>query len=264
MTKQKMLKIVTAAAAAVPMANFAYGCAAVGAAQKFIDGSRCKPGPVAYVVSDVSASTATLRVRGGLYEQGLDKVIVRTAEDCGELFAAPLLDGNAIGNRSGWTIDGRSFRNIAVGGNKQLSSAARGKLAKKELLPKVRTLLTTTQTNGSDALGAMQRVAMAAATEAKGRSKKLFMFFDGALNLPGRYSVYETPIDTAKRRAKFIARLRADSELPQLRGFDVYLIGLGVGISNRTTAKGVIALWQELIPLTGGRLVSTDVTPRFT
>ena len=38
----------------------------------------------------------------------------------------------------------------------------------------------------------------------------------------------------------------------------MYLAGLGLGISNRETAKAVIRFWKELVPLTGAKLRSTD------
>ena len=43
----------------------------------------------------------------------------------------------------------------------------------------------------------------------------------------------------------------------------MYLAGLGLGISNRETAKAVIRFWKELVPLTGAKLRSTDASLRF-
>ena len=53
------------------------------------------------------------------------------------------------------------------------------------------------------------------------------------------------------------------AKLPKLAGFDVYLAGLGLGISNRETAKAMIRFWKELVPLTGAKLRSTDASLRF-
>ena len=167
-------------------------------------------------ITDVSDST---KVRpDGLYEDGVEKLIAETAKGCGELYAAPLVDGNAIGNTAGWTIDGRTFREITLGGNSELGAAAREKKATEELSPKVRTLLTTKSTNGSDALGAMRRVALAADSTADGRRKKLVVFFDGVLYLPGHYSLYKTPIDTPERLKKLIDRPQAGRRDPRPRG----------------------------------------------
>lgn len=250
-------------AVAVAVAIALAGCEPVTEAETFINGEPCKPGAAVYAITDVSGSTAALRQPGGLYEAGVKKVIAETAKTCSTLFAAPLVDGNAIGNPVGWVIDDKTFRQITLGGNDELGVAARQKAAMDTLGPKVRTLLTTKTTNGSDGLGAMRRVALAAASIAAGRPKRLVMFFDGVLNLRGQYSLYETPINTPARRKKFINRLKRADEIPTLTNFDVYLAGLGVGVSNRETAKAVIRLWQELVPLTGARLRSTDASLRF-
>lgn len=263
MSKQTTNRKGIAAAAAILVTTALAGCGPITDAETFINGAPCKPGPVVYAITDVSGSTAKLRQPGGLYETGVDKVITETAKSCGELFAAPLIDGNAIGNTAGWVIDGKTFRQITLGGNNELSAAARAEKAKQELGPKVHALLTTKTTNGSDGLGAMRRVALAAASTAKGRARKLVMFFDGVLYLPAHYSMYKTPINSPERRKKFIARLKRGGEIPDLTGFEVQIAGLGVGISNRETAKAVIEFWEELIPRTGARLVAADSSLRY-
>jgi hypothetical protein len=252
-----------AAAAILLLTATTAGCSELDGVGEFVNGKDCTSGPVVYTITDVSDSTKALRRPAGLYETGVKKVIAETARDCGELYAAPLVDGNAIGNTAGWTIDGTSFREITLGGNSDLGAAAREKKATEELGPKVRTLLTTKSTNGSDALGALRRVALAADSTANGRHKQLVIFFDGVLNLPGHYSLYKTPIDTPERLTKFIDRLKRGGEIPDLKGFDVYIAGLGVGVSNRETAKAVITFWERLIPLTGARLRSADASLRY-
>jgi hypothetical protein len=82
-------------------------------------------------------------------------------------------------------------------------------------------------------------------------------------HVPGRYSVYRTPIDTPERRRRFVARLMAKGELPDFGDrADVYIGGLGLGL-KREKARDVIALWQLIVPAMHARLRSADATLRF-
>jgi hypothetical protein len=261
MTIKKITNPGAAATAAALVAIMLSACQATHAVETFVSGEPCKDGPTVWLVPDVSGSTAALRKPGGLYARAVETAITKTAESCGALYAGAV-DGNGI--NTDWTIDGSEFKQT-IGGNAALGAAARAQKAKQELFPKIKTLLMTQDTQGSDFLGVMRRVSEAAGSLPTEQRKRLtlILVFDGVLYLPGHYSLYKTPINTAARRKKFIARLERGDDIPKLNGFDVYLAGLGVGVSNRETAKAVMRLWQELVPLTGARLRSTDASLRF-
>jgi hypothetical protein len=261
MTIENIGKIGMVAAAATVLALLLSACGATQTAETFVGGGPCKAGPTVWLVPDVSGSTAALRKPGGLYATAVKTAITTTAESCGALYAGAV-EGNGI--NTDWIIDGQAFRQT-IGGNAQLSAAARAHKAEQELFPKIPALLTTKDAQGSDFLGVMRRVSEAARSLPSEQRQRptLILVFDGVLYLPGHYSLYKTPINTPARRAKFIARLRRGGELPKLTGFDVYLAGLGVGVSNRETAKAVLSFWKALVPLTGARLRSTDTSLRF-
>jgi hypothetical protein len=256
MTIKKMTEIGVAAAAATLLALSLAGCGATNAALTFLNGGGCKPGPTVYLVPDVSGSTTALRQPGGLYTTTVEAAVTGTAKACGSLYAGTV-EGNGL--NTSWIIDGKAFRQT-IGGNAALGAAARAEKARQDVFPKISTLLTTKDTPGTDLLGVMSRVADAASGLPPGQRHQLTLVLltDGVLNLPGRYSLYTTPIGTPVERQAFIARLRASGEIPRLTGFDVYLPGLGLGVANRDLAKAVIELWQELVPLTGARLRSVD------
>jgi hypothetical protein len=260
-TIQNITKLGAAATAATLIALMLSACQATHAVETFVSGEPCRDGPTVWLVPDVSGSTAALRKPGGLYTRAVETVITKTAESCGALYAGAVA-GNGI--NTDWMIDGSEFRHT-IGGNAELGAAARAQKAKQELFPKVRALLTTKDTQGSDFLGVMRRVSEAADSLPKDQHKRLtlILVFDGVLYLPGHYSLYKTPINTPARRKKFIARLKRGDDIPKLNGFDVYLAGLGVGVSNREIAKAVIRFWKELVPLTGAKLRSTDASLRF-
>ncbi len=256
MTIKKTRQIGVAAAAATLLALLLTGCGATNAALAFLNGGECKPGPAVFLVPDVSGSTNALRQPGGLYTMAVEAAVTGTAKACGSLYAGPV-EGNGLNTT--WTIDGKAFRQT-IGGNDALGAAARAEKAKQDVFPKISALLTTKGRPGTDLLGVMSRVADAAAGLPPGQRHQLTLILltDGVLNLPGRYSLYSTPIGTPIERTAFIAQLKASGEIPDLTGFDVYLPGLGVGVTNRDLATAVIELWQSLIPLTGGRLRSVD------
>jgi hypothetical protein len=256
MTIKKMTQIGVAAAAATLLALVLGGCGATSAALTLLNGGPCQRGPTVFLVPDVSGSTAALRQPGGLYSQAVETAIAATARSCGSLYAGRV-EGNGLDTT--WTIDGKEFRQT-IGGNDALGAAARAEKAKQDIFPKISALLTTKRTPGTDLLGVMSRVSDAAVSLPADQRHQLTLILltDGVLNLPGHYSLYSTPIGTPVERQAFIARLRASGEIPDLTGFDVYLPWLGVGVTNRDLAKAVIELWQELIPLTGGRLRSVD------
>lgn len=256
MTIKKMTQIGVAAAAATLLALPLAGCGATNAAMTLLNGGACKPGPTVFLVPDVSGSTTALRQPDGLYTTTVEAAVTATAEACGSLYAGQVA-GNGLDTT--WTIDGKAFRQT-IGGNEALGAAARAERAKQDVFPRIATLLSGQQTPGTDLLGVMSRVSDAAASLPAGQRHQLTLILltDGVLDLPGGYSLYSTPIGTPAERQAFIAGLKGSGEIPNLTGFDVYLPGLGVGVANRELAKAVIALWQELVPLTGGRLRSVD------
>jgi hypothetical protein len=260
MPKIKTLALRTSLAATIlPIALS--GCSSQDVQQTLLGKARCDPGAIVWVAVDTSASTSSQRGPNGPYEGDLIRTLIpKVAADCGTLYAAPA-DGNAIADAR-WVIDDRSFTRI-VQGNDALDARARAKNAQRRLAPDVRRLLHMRATNGSDLLGAMQRVALAAGSAEPTRKKILVLETDGVLNVKRKYDLYGTPIDTARHRNRLLARLKRDNELPRLDGFDVYISGVGVGVGNRETAKAIITFWQAMIRETGARLVSADSSLRF-
>lgn len=256
MTIKKLNQIGVAAAAATLLVLLLSGCGAATVAMTLLDIGQCKPGPTVFLVPDVSGSTTTLRQPGGLYARAAEAAITATARACGSLYAGAV-EGNGL--NATWLIDGTAFRQT-IGGNDALGAAARVEKAKQDVFPKISALLATKRMPGTDLLGVMTRVDDAAASLPPDQRHQLMLILltDGVLNLPGRYSLYSTPIETPAERAAFIAQLSAFGEIPNLTGFDVYLPDLGVGVTDRDLAKAVIELWKELIPLTGARLRSVD------
>jgi hypothetical protein len=217
--------------------------------------SHCSVGPITFTVTDTSGSTAAERVRGGLYERAEMAAAMKAAADCGDLYATTA-DGNSLAD-SRWTIDDARFR-LAIGSD-EVSRAGRVQSAKK-LRPAIRRLLGETTTAGTDVLGALTRVSLAvpAATNHAGRTIQVVVQTDGVLNVSGAYDLYRIPIDTPGRRAAFISRLEGAGELPDLKGAEVTLFGVGVGVGDRRLARSVVALWAELVAHMNGRLVSLD------
>lgn len=214
------------------------------------------------IEADTSGSTAAQARRGGAYEQEVMSALDQAARNQATVYGGAI-DGNSVGDAS-WQINGVSLRSSAGGGNARLAEAARVRSAG-ELRGKARQLLATHPTNGSDILGALQRVAQLGHSLPSGAHKMLVLLTDGALNLSrfGGYDVYTHPPDTPAARRRLIARFRREGELPELSGWKVYLGGIGVGIGNRTTARAVVELWEALIPATGARLVQINSTLAF-
>lgn len=249
------------ATAVTLLAILLVGCSTAAIEENIVGTQQCDPGPIVYTVVDTSDSTEQQRARGAAYQEALmNAVIPETARMCGDLFATAA-DGNAIANGR-WIIDGAQFRQTA-GGNKTVAAEGRARKAQKDLGRHVQQLLRAHSTNGSDVLGALQRVAVTAKDVPAGRRKVIVLLTDGVLVVKGHYSAYKTPLNTRERRKKFIARLRAGAELPDLRGVEVFLGGVGVGVGNRETAKAIIATWTTLVGEAGGELESIDSTLRF-
>lgn len=243
-----------AAATLVVLSAVSLGaCAPAGLVQSFIGQSSCSAGPMTFTVTDTSGSTRAERTRGGLYEEAEMSAAEQTAKKCGDLYATTA-DGNSLSD-SRWTIDDVKFRRTI--GSAETSEAARVQEAKKLRRP-IRRLLGETATAGTDVLGALARVALATTAAHAGRTVQIIVQSDGVLNVPGEYDLYETPIDTPGRRASLIARLEAEGELPDLKGAEVSLYGVGVGVGDRRLAKSVVVLWSELVAHMNGRLVSLD------
>jgi hypothetical protein len=229
-------------------------CAPAGVIGEFVNPSACSAGPITFTVTDTSGSTAAERARRGLYEEAETAAADQAAAECGDLYATTA-DGNSLSD-SRWTIDDTEFRQAI--GSASLGRAARVQAAKK-LRPAIRRLMQESTTHGTDVLGALTRVALAAtAADHAGRHVQIVVQTDGVLNVPGEYDLYREPIDTPGRRAAFIARLEASDELPNLKGADVTLFGVGVGVGDRRLAKAVVLFWQELVAHMNGQLVSLD------
>lgn len=228
--------------------------------------SHCKPGPVVDVVADISPSTSTQRRPGGPYEDAVMAAAGHVAGACGTLFAVAA-DGDAIANGR-WAIDGRTFE-TTIGLDGELGAAARQRNASR-LEPLVRRLLTmkpTSYEDGTDILGDLSRLASAqpGIAPAAARRKEIVLVSDGVLYVKGHYSMYKTPLNTRRRRERFLRRLRRGGEIPDLRGWTIDAAGIGIGIHNRETARWVLRFWREqLIPATGARVGSIDSTLRFT
>jgi hypothetical protein len=212
--------------------------------------------------ADTSGSTTSQTHLNGPYEQEMMAALGQAARDQATVFASPI-DGNAVADAT-WTIAGVSLHTTAGGGSVQLAEAARVQVAK-GLRPQVRALLRSRPTNGSDILGALQRISQLGRDLSAGAPKTLVLLTDGAINLPqfGGYDIYTNPPDTPPKRHRLIAQFKHDGELPRLSGWNVYLGGIGIGIGDRTTAQATIALWEELVPAMGARLVQINPTLEF-
>lgn len=214
------------------------------------------------IEDDTSGSTDTQTYPGGPYERQTMEALVQAARDQGTIYAASI-DGNAIADGS-WQINSRVLRTSAGDGSAQLAQAARVQIAKR-LLPEVRALLRSRPTNGSDILGALQRAALLDHDLPPGAPRTLVLLTDGAINLSryGGYDVYTDPPDSQAMRHRLIAQWRHSGELPRLPDWKVYLGGIGVGIGDRATARGVIALWQEMASAMGAKLMQINSTLTF-
>lgn len=214
------------------------------------------------IEADTSGSTVSQTRRGGRYEQEVMAALTQAGRAQATVFAAAI-DGNAIGDAA-WQIDGVQLRSTAGGGNVRLAEAARVRQAV-GLRDRVRRLLASRPTNGSDILGALQQVARLGRNLPAGVPKTLELLTDGAINLgqSSGYDIYNEPPDTPAARRALIARFKSEGELPQLTGWTVDLGGVAVGIGDRRTARAVVALWEELIPATGAELVQNNSTLTF-
>lgn len=249
----------TVAPAAVLLTLILTGCGPESVGSALTD-SGCRPGPTVYIIPDVSGSTAAKRTARGLYERAMMQALMAAARECAAAVYSAPADGNSIGNGE-WIIDGKRFRQI-VGGNETFSEAARANAAKK-LLPDVRRGLKLQQAPGTDVLGSAVRIRLAIQHLAPHARIQIIWLTDGALNVPGQYSIYRTPIDTPQRRRRFVDRLAAQGEIPDFGGrADIYIGGLGLGL-NRDKARDVIALWQLIVPAMNARLRSADASLRF-
>lgn len=229
-------------------------CAPAGVIGDLVSPSACSAGPITFTVTDTSGSTTGERVRKGLYEQAETAAVEQAAAECGDLYATTA-DGNSLSD-SRWTIDDAQFRQAL--GSEKLGRAERVQATKK-LRPAIRHLMEESSTQGTDILGALTRVALAAtAMNRAGRKVQIVVQSDGVLNVPGQYNLYREPIDTAGRRAAFVARLEAADELPNLKGADVTLFGVGVGVGDRRLARSIVLLWTDLVAHMNGQLVSLD------
>lgn len=248
------------AAAAATLTIGLTACSSSGL-QGLIANRGCKVGARVFLVPDVSGSTAPQRGINGPYERGMMQALKTAARACAEVYSAPS-DANSLGDGT-WVIDGQTFRET-IGGNASFGAAAREKKAE-ELLPTVRRELHMGQPSGTDILGSMQRIRIAIQSLhiAADRPVQVVFLTDGALNLVGNYSVYNTPLNTAERRTNFVARLSRLGELPDFGNkVNFYIGGLGIGAS-RDKAQDIIATWQLLVEAMHARLISADATLRF-
>ncbi len=256
-----IIRRTTAAAALAVFCASLMGCSQQQLAS-FVTG-KAPVRPSYWVVeADTSGSAASQGHKGGPYEQEIMGALAEAAREQATVYGGAI-DGNAVGDAS-WQIDGVPLISSAGGGNARLAEAARVRRTV-GLREKVRQLLATRPTNGSDILGALQRVAQLGRSLPKGAPKTLVLLSDGAINLSrfGGYDVYAHPPDTPAIRRGLIAQFRAERELPDLSGWRVCLGGIGVGVGDRSTARAVVELWEALIPATGATLVQINSTLAF-
>lgn len=207
-----------------------------------------------------SGSTEAARVPGGPYETEMMRALETSARNCADVYSAPA-DANTIGDGR-WTIDGATFRQT-IGGNKQFGAAARATAAQK-LLSKIRRELQLGQPDGTDLLGAAQRVEVAIESlpNRGSRPLKVILFTDGANNLGGS-SMYNTPLGTDALRRAFVQKLAHEGELPDFHNrVAFYLSGVGLGL-ERDMGRDIIAVWRLLVPRMHAKLESIDSTLRF-
>jgi hypothetical protein len=221
---------------------------------------RCKPGPVVFIIPDVSGSTETQTVIGGPYEQAMMAGLKHAARACGDVYSAPA-DGNAIGNGA-WVIDGKTFR-LTIGGSADHSAKAREQSAK-ELLPIVQRELRMRGAGGTDVLGAALRIQTTIDSLRTSRPIEVILITDGALAVSGAYSMYTTRLDTPARRRRFVAELARRGELPDYKWrAALYIAGLGIDLPKRDKARDIIRTWEILVPAMHARLRSADSTLRI-
>lgn len=248
------------AAAAATLALAGTGCSAADI-QNSMASSGCRPGPILFVIPDVSKSTAPRTIVRGPYERDMMKAITGAARRCGDVYSAPA-DGNSIG--TAWIIDGVTFRQI-VGDNDELGEEARAHAAGK-LLPTARKVLRSGTSAGSDLTGSLLRIRKVVDRLPRDRRVQIVLITDGAIVIKGSkpISMYDTPLDTQRRRELFVDRLKAAGELPDFGGrVDVYLSGVGVGIGNRERAKNILATWELIVSAMNAHLKSNDTTLRY-
>jgi hypothetical protein len=236
------------------------GCSAADIQNQMTD-SGCRPGPIVFVIPDVSGSTTPRTGVRGPYERDMMKAITGAARACGDVYSAPA-DGNSVGKA--WIIDGKQFRQT-VGANENLGAEARAKAAE-QLRPAVRKELRSRTTAGTDLTGSLLRIRKALDGLPRDRRIKIVLITDGAIVIEGRrpISMYDTPLDTQRRRELFVRRLATAGELPDFGGrVDIYLSGVGVGISDRERAKNILATWDLLIPAMNAHLQSNDPRLRY-
>lgn len=249
--------------ALIPAALALFGVVLAGCGQNltaFVTGQGdARRQSVVVIQADTSGSTASQARRGGVYEHEILHTLEYAARKQSTVYAGAV-DGNAVGD-AGWQIAGVSLQSSAGGGNAQLAEAARVQKAKR-LRSRVRKLLETHPTDGSDLLGGLQGVARLGGTLPGGESRTLVVLTDGGLNLSrfGGYDVYTDPPASEVKRRALVARFKREGELPRLTGWRVYLGGVGVGIGDRRTAQAVVRLWEVLIHATGARLVASEPT----
>jgi hypothetical protein len=253
--KSRILRLSIATSAAICLAVGLSACSQQIAG--FVTGKQSYHPNYWVIDADTSGSTASQTYRGGPYEQEMMAALEQSARETARVYAAPV-DGDTLADGT-WAINGVLLRTEAGGGSSQFAEAARVQMAKR-LRPNVRAILRSRLTNGSDILGALRRVALLNKELPAGASKTLILLTDGAINLSryGGYDAYSQPPDTTVKRHQIVAQLQRSGELPQLPGWNVYLGGIGVGIGNRTTASGVIALWEELVPAMGAHLIEIN------
>jgi hypothetical protein len=219
--------------------------------------------PTVWVVEpDTSGSTTPQTRIGGPYEHEIVSALAEAAREEATVYGAPI-DGNAIAD-AGWLIDGIRLKSTGGGGNAKLAELARIRRAS-GLRRVVRQMLRTRPTNGSDILGALQGVSRFGRTVPPGTEKVAVLLTDGAINISGSggYDIYTTPPDTREERKAVIARFKREGELPDLRGWKIYLGGVGVGISNRRTARATVLLWNELVTTMHATLTEESATLAF-
>lgn len=236
------------------------GCSAAQTVQNELGiGGNCS-GPTTAVIPDVSASTAVLRKDGTMAEQAI-KAMRWTAQRCGVAFMAPA-DGAAIANGK-WVIDDEDFKSAGfedLGG--KAGELVRKGAADREVKKIQEAIAAKPKAAGSDLLGAVTRLADADLP--KGTENVLVLITDGAINVPGVASVYATPIDTERRRKKFVARLKAAGEIPDLEGWTVYVTGVGLGVGDRNLAANLRRLWRdEIVPAMNAKLGGIDSSLRL-
>lgn len=214
------------------------------------------------ISADTSGSTTRQTQVGGPYEQEAMAALEEAAHEEATLYAAPI-DGNSLADAD-WSINALSLHDSGGGGSARIAEAVDLQRAR-GLRGQIRTLLHTRLTNGSDIMGALARISQLGRDLPRDAPKTLVLLTDGAINLSlsGGYDIYTDPPDTPGARRALVALLKRRGELPSLPNWTVYAGGIGVGVGNRATAQAIIALWEELVPAMGARLVQMNSTLAF-